>query len=147
MSCNKAKELLGGSDECYSSVSPVAEENKRRFELSIKNTQKTFCKIKYDGCLYKGVDEHCDFIFTVNQNNDIEEWIFVELKGKKIKKAIEQIGATIDQIKPNSKISAFVVSSRVPRASKETAIAKERFAKKYKCIPTVKNNHLTYTVS
>ncbi len=151
MSCTQVRAILGGEDKCYSSTSNVAEENKRKFSLQLLKNGATFCKIKYDKCVYNGTEERCDYLFTVNINHNIQEWVFVELKGQDITKAFNQISAAIRQVGHNNlrekKISAFVVPSKVPKAARtDIGRAKETFAKRHGIIPVVGNNTHTYIV-
>ncbi len=150
MNCKGLKAILGGTDKCYSATETKAEENKRTFYLDVRNDKISFCRIKYDKCIYQGKDEHCDYIFALNHSDKKTEWLFIELKGQDIKKGIDQITASIKQIgqsKLKGRLSAFVVSSKVPKAARsDVKNAKERFAKTFKTIPIVKNNTYTHIV-
>lgn len=155
MSCKGTKLILKGGDEHYSSTSNVAKENGRKFTVDLRRNNATFCKIKYDKGIYQNNDKRCDFLFTISKNAVIEDWLFVELKGQDIKEAVLQISNTIDQIGSNTlkdaKVSAFIVSSKSPRAARFDIIkAKESFRKKYRHLNATldsQNSHYICTVS
>ena len=69
--------------------SKIAVENGMRFEIFSKDE---FIKIRIDNCFIKSLEiEKCDFGFYRKSNKDL---YFVELKGKKINKAFDQIVST-----------------------------------------------------
>ncbi len=123
----------------------VAKENGKRFEIeSIEN----FTKIRIDDCLIDSQDvEKCDFGFVRNSNND---FYFVELKGKDVKKALNQITNTITIFEsafikiPKEKRFGFIISSRNPLSSTETNNLKQAFAKKCGRLLEIKSMHCKY---
>lgn len=155
MCCDKAKEIVGGGDHCYTN-SHTASENASRFELIVRDKNTfSFCRIKYDGCAYMGMDKRCDYVFTVCKHNDADnyetiEWIFVELKGQEIETAIEQLAASIRRIgmqRLQGNKAAVVVSSRVPKGgNSKINKAKEAFVKEFGITPIIKNRQHNYIV-
>ncbi len=84
--------------------------------------------------------KRCDYIVIFDKNN---EYLFVELKGKKILDACEQIEETIKKVVKNINISkpikAFVVSTACPLPGTELQRLQLHFKKKYECSLIVKN--------
>lgn len=69
----------------------VASENGKRFEIISK---EKFTRLNIDDCIIKSKEtEKCDFGFVRHAN---EDFYFVELKGKNIEKAYDQIVTTIN---------------------------------------------------
>ncbi len=110
----------GGSSE-------YRAKNPRRRRVTV------FC---VDGCCIKN-REACDFLMLADDN---EAWL-IELKGRDVAKAIQQIHATLDQfehaLRPRT-IHARVVPTRVPApriiASDEMKLRKRLGGKdRYKC--------------
>ena len=70
------------------------QENGRKFR--ILNAQRSkIIKVQVDGCVIKQRTA-CDYLFDVKKNNTI---YYVELKGKNILKAVEQLIATMEHFK------------------------------------------------
>jgi hypothetical protein len=123
----------------------VAKENGKRFEIvSIEN----FTKIRIDDCLILSQQlQKCDFGFVRHSN---DEFYFVELKGKDVKTAFDQIISTINIFEANfiriskDKRFGFIVSSKNPLSGQQTNILKQSFAKKYGKLLEIKNIHCNY---
>jgi uncharacterized protein YjbI with pentapeptide repeats len=127
------------------SKSKAASENGKRFEI---DSNEDFTKIRIDDCLIPSQEvQKCDFGFVRHSNN---EFYFVELKGKDVKKALNQIANTITIFESTFiKISkekrfGFIVSSRNPLTSIETNNLKQAFAKKYGRLLEIKSVHCKY---
>ncbi|MBS6240565.1 MAG: hypothetical protein KH897_19885 [Bacteroides sp.] len=106
----------------------VLEENKRKCIFSNPESQ-VLIKIIVDGCqITEGT--RCDFLVLDQQKNEY----FVELKGKDIPHAIEQLEATIKQLSSSAGLqkTAIIVSSRHPSNDTSIQRAKVLFKKKYK---------------
>lgn len=138
---NNFDELVEANQHCCSK-SKVASEKGKKFEIVSK---EDFTKIRIDDCLIPSQDdEKCDFGFIRHSNN---EFYFVELKGKDVKKAFSQIVSTIDNFENNfiriakDKRFGFIVSSKNPLVGQATSILKLEFAKKYGKILEIKNIH------
>lgn len=84
----------------------AVSEKRSRYELH-NNSAKEICKIKVDGCLINN-GARCDYLFLIC-NDEIA--FFVELKGKNLKHAIEQLNNSIDTILPS--IGSFKIHARV----------------------------------
>jgi hypothetical protein len=121
MSCNNAKNILGGLQKCYANSHSVAENGKRFELLKDRNRAISICKIKIDGCLITGASARCDYLFYVDPPGSFH---FVELKGGDISHAFDQIKSTVIFIKgkgmnDKKRIFGHIVSSGVPRAANE----------------------------
>jgi hypothetical protein len=112
------KASLGHADDskCFSN-STVAEENKKKFLL--ENPQKkNICKVKVDDCLITSQTVNkCDYMFEIT--DDPNRYIFVELKGADVIKAVTQIVSTYEALKQPLALnpqnsSGVIVSSAVP---------------------------------
>jgi len=106
----------------------VLEENKRKCVFSNPGSQ-VLTKIIVDGCqITEGT--RCDFLVFDQQKNEY----FVELKGKDIPHAIEQLESTIKQLSSSTGLqkTAIIVSSRHPSNDTSIQRAKMLFKKKYK---------------
>lgn len=125
--------------------SNVASENGKRFEI---NSIESFIRIRIDDCLIPSKQvQKCDFGFVRYSNN---EFYFVELKGKDVKTAFDQIISTITIFEtnfiriPKGKRFGFIVSSRNPLSGTETNNLKQAFAKKYGKVLEIKNKNCKY---
>lgn len=106
----------------------VLEENKRKCIFS--NPQNhILTRVVVDGCqITKGIK--CDFLVLDHEENEY----FVELKGKDIPHALEQLESTIKQLSGTKNIlkMAIIVTSRYPSNDTSIQRAKVFFKKKYK---------------
>ena len=106
----------------------VLEENKRKCVFS--NPQNNILtKVVVDGSqITEGVK--CDFLVLDHNANEY----FVELKGKDIPHALEQLESTIKQLSSTNNIlkTAIIVTSRYPSNDTTMQRAKAFFKKKYK---------------
>ena len=133
-------ELKKSAKTCSKKI--VCEENHRKFTFHTNNFE--FYKIKIDGDVEKNTTvKKCDFLIIKKDKEDIE--IFIELKGKKIKDAFNQIIASYEKYSDkskNPKLYAAIVTSRYP--SKDTSIQNKQkeLAKIFKSFLFAKNNDL-----
>lgn len=102
------------TEECFS-FSHSAKENKSSF--SFNKNRKDICRIKLDGCVVvDSTTQRCDYILV---DCVAKELYLVELKGKNIAKACEQLTSTFQQLpqalKNNYQIHAYIVATRVPK--------------------------------
>ena len=102
----------------------TASEHNRK--LTIKNpSAKAVRKIKVDGCLVIDSSKRCDYMFEIIDNSapdKIDSVIYLELKGRHIQEAYEQIVATIDKFVTEHrgiKKTCHIVASRVPKTGPE----------------------------
>lgn len=117
--------LIEANQDCCSK-SKVASENGKRFEIV---SNEDFTRIRIDDCLITSQQvQKCDFGFIRHSN---DEFYFVELKGKEIKKALSQIISTIEHFEnhfiriPKDKRHGFIVSSKNPlvgRADRKSVV-------------------------
>jgi len=138
-------ELIAAHQNCCTK-SNVASENGKRFEI---NSMESFTRIRIDDCLIISKEvQKCDFGFV---RHSTDEFYFVELKGKDVKTAFNQIISTITIFKtdfiriPQGKRFGFIVSSRNPLSGIETNILKQTFAKKYGKVLEIKNKNCKYS--
>jgi uncharacterized protein YjbI with pentapeptide repeats len=137
-------DLILANTACCSK-SKVASENGKRFEII---SQEDFTKIRIDGCLITSHNiEKCDFGFVRHTN---KQFYFVELKGKEIQKAYNQIIATINYFNahfiviPKDMRFGFIICSSVPKAGISANILKQDFAKKFGKKLEIKNKEFHY---
>jgi hypothetical protein len=98
----------------------TAEENKRK--LILRNPHgKSVAKVKVDGCLPL-VGKRCDYLFEIDQ--PISKVIYLELKGRNIEDAYEQLVATVEQFRGEhalvSQKVCCVVAATIPRISTDS---------------------------
>jgi hypothetical protein len=143
---NNFKELSHANPACCSK-SKVASEKGKRFEVI---SDEDFTKIKIDNCLISSKsDQKCDYGFIRISNND---FYFVELKGKAVQKAYDQIISTLylfetNFIKiPKNNRFGFIVSSSasVPRASQRNKNLISDFINKHGKMLIIKSDSLKY---
>ena len=105
-------------------------ENKRTFRINNKSLF-TINKVEVDGC-YISEGRKCDFLFEIIED-EVKEVFYVELKGKHIEDAIEQLEATLKaclELHKSVPRSCYIVASRVPKASTSTQKHKKEFKRK-----------------
>ncbi|OOV13309.1 hypothetical protein [Flavobacterium sp. LM4] len=141
---NNFNELIASNQNCCSN-SKVASENGKRFEIV---SNEDFKRIRIDDCLITSMQiQKCDFGFVRHSNDD---FYFVELKGKDVKIALNQIISTINIFEsnfiktPKDKRYGFIISSRNPLSSTETNNLKQAFAKKYGRLLEIKSREHKY---
>ncbi len=105
-------------------------ENKRTFRIN--NTSLfTINKVEVDGC-YISEGRKCDFLFEIIED-EIKEVFYVELKGKHIEDAVEQLEATLKaclELHKTIPRSCYIVASRVPKLSTSIQKYKKEFKRK-----------------
>ncbi len=83
--------------KCLCGARFTASENKRQFRVEPAPPVGEVDKIKVDGYLFDTNDfKKCDYVFVVNKEKDTETYIFVELKGEDVTRAVQQIANTIN---------------------------------------------------
>ena len=95
----------------------VVSEKRSKFKI-LNDSLKSINKVKVDGCLITN-GKRCDYLFEICSDN-VEKVFYVELKGKDIKKALEQIKATINYCDiyhehRDKQKYAFIVTTRTPQ--------------------------------
>lgn len=111
----------------------VVEEAGKKF--TVKNeAQKKINKVKVDGCLITE-GKKCDYLFEVNNEKpEIVHVLYVELKGKNIEHAYEQLLSTMQFCKirhAKAKKECHIVASRIPKATTETQRLQKILKKDY----------------
>ncbi|HEY9701420.1 MAG TPA: hypothetical protein V6C58_03185 [Allocoleopsis sp.] len=110
----------------------VVEENQRKF--IINNAQgKTIRKVLVDGCLIDDHRQRCDYLFEIDDPCTLA--IYVELKGKDIEKAFNQLIATLDYLSQKHKNchkECYIIASKVPKAGPQVQVLKTKLAKSHK---------------
>ena len=125
--------------------SKVASENNKRFEILL---EEKFIRFKIDDCLINSKKiEKCDFGFYRKLN---EDFYFVELKGKQISKALDQIISTINYFEnnlikiPKNNRFGFIICSKVPKAGTDVKNLIQKFKKSYGKDLKIKSNVIEY---
>jgi len=116
--------------------------------IGINKNENEIIKIEdADKCLnIKG--KACDFLMI---NIESDNAYFIELKGKEIRYAIEQLQNTISEVKKNYKTNfankkSFVISTRCPIASKDLNNLKRKFRKETKSTLIIKNMKIEVSI-
>jgi hypothetical protein len=108
----------------------TAKENGRKLTLENPNG-KLVRKIQVDGCLITdNSHKRCDYMFEIEK--PIRFVIYLELKGSDIKKAYEQLVATIDlfiEAHRGIKKDCHIVASRVPQSRARNPAIKNKNVK------------------
>jgi len=116
----------------------VVKENGREFR--IKNSSNIeINRVKVDGCFIKS-GNRCDYLFEVLSKSRV---LYIELKGKDIQHALEQIDATIKHCKDIHKNfikECYIVASRVPKETTKTQMLKRKFKSSLGTIPNISTN-------
>ncbi len=127
-SCQYFQDEHSDWTECHTGKQIVAEENKIKYIL--KNpSKKKICKIRIDkGVIDSETKSKCDYMIVVCQGNKVsknaelgEIVYLIELKGKDLIKAVEQLTQTMTyfDFESNSQVFARAVVSKVtePKSS------------------------------
>jgi len=105
----------------------VAEERGRK--LRIKNAKRVeVIRIEVDGCLIDDERLRCDYVFEIGAHCAI----YLELKGKDVKHAYQQLAATLGYLESRHvriERVCHLVASRVPRATPGVIGLKEKMAR------------------
>jgi len=121
-------------------------ENGRTFRLD-NPKRRDIVQVKVDGCLIKDERERCDYLFEVP--TPTIRVCYVELKGKYIEKAIQQIISTLQHTQKDyagHDKEAYIVCSRVPAASPASQALQIRLQRDYKARLKIKTTELTVNV-
>jgi len=112
----------------YKNISLKDKKSPNVFIL-INQLKRNIGKIKLDECDdYKNIGQRCDFVINCPDKNIT---IFIELKGKNLKKALSQLKNSIYKLKKYScnTIYAFCILTRTPRTTAEIQNIKKDFRK------------------
>lgn len=104
-----------------------------RSSFAIENPgKKQIGKITVDGCLINDARKRCDYVFEVG--DPASRAIYVELKGKNIAKACEQLGATLGYLRVRHESvnrECRVVPWRNPLSGPQTQELRREFWRRY----------------
>jgi len=118
-------------------------ENKRKM-IFLNPNRNQVKKIIVDGCaIIEG--KKCDFL--VHDKDEYE--FFIELKGKNIKRACEQLEASILQLSRSPKVNekhSIVISSACPLITPTIQKLKKYFKKQFNSNLIIKNHSLIVTI-
>ncbi|MEQ8971178.1 MAG: hypothetical protein RIE73_12380 [Coleofasciculus sp. C1-SOL-03] len=125
-SCKEFQKKYPDCTVCSHGKKITAQENKRKYILN-NPSGKQVCKVKIDDCVIKSQEQRkCDYLVIICQSDEDEvedghissgeDLFFVELKGKDLIGAVEQLTQTIEHFKSKitGKVFARVVLSKVP---------------------------------
>lgn len=108
-------------------------ENKSHMRL-LNPSRKQVSKIEVDGCMAINGDARCDWIALYDCEKRGSVAIFIELKGCRVDRAVEQLEATLrrysDQFRRYIK-ECYVICTRSPAHNSEIRRIKMDFKKKY----------------
>ncbi len=108
MSCQNFRENHTDCTECSQNPIINASENKSKYSLNNPHRREV-CKISVDGCLVaEPQSKQCDYLF-LSCNTSLA--FFIELKGKDLTHAIQQLDKSIDNLSPN--LEEFAINARV----------------------------------
>ena len=120
--CQHFQENYRDCTNCSEGKLVVAEENKRKYILQ-NPSKKKICKVRIDGCVIPSQSQRkCDYLMIVCESKSANEQesdiYFIELKGRDLISAVEQLTQTIayfqaEKYKFTGKVFARVVLSKV----------------------------------
>ncbi|MFZ4555350.1 MAG: hypothetical protein ACOYN8_03080 [Pseudanabaena sp.] len=120
--CQDFQENYRDCTNCSEGKLVVAEENKRKYILQ-NPSKKKICKVRIDGCVIPSQSQRkCDYLMIVCESKSVNEQAsdiyFIELKGRDLISAVEQLTQTIEYFKAKKyqftgKVFARVVLSKV----------------------------------
>ena len=127
----------------------VISASENRTSFIIKNPDlRIISKVKVDGCLITDDRKRCDYFFEIDK--PITKVIYLELKGKNILRAYDQLEATIGYFKGKRhkavKKSAYIIASRVPQAGADVQQLQRKMQKACKVPLFVHNVKAEITV-
>jgi hypothetical protein len=109
-------------------------ENRMTFTI-YNNSLFLVNKVTVDNC-YITLGLRCDYLFEIiDTSNNIKSVYYVELKGRDIVHAIEQLTCTLNvcrNIHNNIKKECYIVASKFPRSSPSSQVMKKDFLSKNK---------------
>jgi hypothetical protein len=113
----------------------IAEHGK---QFTIQNENKISVKqVKVDGCLIKDERKRCDYLFEIEKKSLV---IYLELKGKNVGHAYEQLVSTIEFCltrHKNLERRCYIIASRVPSTTATMMNLKAKILKNYKATTIV----------
>ncbi len=124
--------MIDSCNKCDNRAIFVQTENKRSFRIK-NSSKKEINEVRVDGCLIKG-GKRCDWLYEI-ECKGVKEVFYVELKGKDLNHALEQILETIKycdktQNHNSCKKRAYIVLSRYPKEDSSIQKRKKELYKK-----------------
>ena len=137
--------------ECLSRLndSYIKCEEKGKKLVFCNSNRLQFIRIKVDGCVITDNGSRCDFLILIyTESHQLTDQHFIELKGNKIEKAIEQLKNCFERFKKITfyRRYAYIVSSHVPRSSTKIQQYKYDFKKKFRSNLFIKNREIQVDV-
>lgn len=124
----------------------VVEENRKKFTVNNPNKKEVY-QVEVDGCLIPKDALKCDYLFEMEIPTS--KVLYVELKGKDINHAYEQLVATVEFCK-NAHQAAIrechIVHSSSPKISPTAQVLKKRLKDKYGIVSLTHSNQGSVTV-
>lgn len=118
-------------DECVTESSGqrvTAKENKKTFAV-LNPSGKVIRKVKVDGCVITDASTiRCDYLFEIG--TPLDAVLYVELKGKNIEHACEQLSSTLKLFSRRHgrvRRHCYVVAARVPGTSTRNQVLQRKF--------------------
>ena len=113
---------------------PIISVSENKMTFTICNSSRVGVnKVTVDGCYMSSSSKKCDFLFEIISSEDeVSKVYYVELKGRNIEHAIEQLISTMSFCKTEHRgiyKECHIVCSRVPKAGPESQIFKSKFLK------------------
>ncbi|MEJ2802004.1 hypothetical protein WAE61_09000 [Comamonadaceae bacterium PP-2] len=121
-------------------VRKIKVEENGKSAVLLNPDGKMHHKVQVDGCLLKQ-QTACDWYIRSVQNDENEWMVLIELKGRDVEHALNQIDSTVkylqneNRFKGVSRWSALIVCSKVPKSPKYDSRLQNiqsKFAQKYK---------------
>lgn len=140
--------IRGCSQDITNKTVDCRKEKRKSFKLNKAQGRKAFF-VNVDGCLFKNEQKKCDFLYELFNNDglELEKVFFVELKGTDFYHGIEQLKATIENLKSYYATvcdkRAYLVGRAIPSVTTSIQRIKAEFKRKYNIHFTAKTNELS----
>lgn len=122
-------------------VSRIKVEENKKWVIFLNLSNEPYLKTRHDGCVVKQ-QVGCDWVVSKANTGDV----FIELKGKDIKHATEQVLATVEYWKQNGftngRLAGLIVGNQYPRIDTQIQKAMQTFARKYKGVLKVYSHNI-----
>lgn len=112
-------------------VSRIKVEENRKQVIFLNLLNEPYLKVRHDGCMVRQ-QVGCDWVVSKSGMGHV----FIELKGKDIKHATEQILAAVEYWTQNGftdgKVAGLIIGNQYPRIDTQIQRAMQIFSQKYK---------------
>ncbi len=127
----------------------VFSDEKSKSELKITNENlREIERHKVDGCLIKGEEsKKCDWlaiiVIPLASEKTLKKEVFIELKGKNVPHAIEQLCVSVEKLSADkkSKKLGYIICTRSPLSSTEIQTQAKKVLRSHNLMLRVKSNH------